>query len=254
MTTGTKVFLGVATVGVITGIAYKNGVDKLQFAIDGFEFLPNGSLVVRILVINPNRFFGYPVPRMIVNAFDDDNNFIGTIINNQLQYIPAYAQSYIYGFVSPDYGSLLSLLTGIIINEGMPSGLSFAGEIEVGPVNIPFDTNVPIGIGSPAIGLPEHIPVHEGTIFYTSWGYEQTNVDFYKVVSVANKFFTVEKLENISRDAGSFMSTYEMPGESTGEKFRGSYKEYPSGEIYYRIEGHAARVWDGTEKTASHYA
>jgi len=33
-----------------------------------------------------------------------------------------------------------------------------------------------------------------GDIFYTSWGYEQTNIDFYQIISVKNKTATICKI------------------------------------------------------------
>ncbi len=42
-----------------------------------------------------------------------------------------------------------------------------------------------------------------GQIFYNSWGYEQTNVDFYQVVKVTDKsveFRAIESVKNYSSD------------------------------------------------------
>lgn len=44
-----------------------------------------------------------------------------------------------------------------------------------------------------------------GTIFYTSWGYEQTNVDFYEVIHSTAKMVTVRELEKATaEDNGQF--------------------------------------------------
>lgn len=268
--TATKKIIVASLIGgvVVGGYAYRKGIDRLIFSLDGFESAPDGvNLMVRLRVWNPNRFFSYPVPRLIVNAFDNTGSFLGTIINQQWQSIPAGRESFIYGIVQPSWEGLVNLILGIIDSQSMPTGLIFDGEIQVWKINIPFDTSQSI----PALGgpmddceeypmiagvedLPEGVNIRIGTILNTSWGYEQTNIDFYKVVSIGKKFFTVEKLESISREVGSFMTTGEMPGESTGKTFRGSYRVWGSGEVSYKIEDHYARIWDGQEQQATHYA
>lgn len=146
MKTGTVLLLGATGALIVGGIAYKRGIDKLRFDLDGFQFAPGGSgLLIRLRVTNPNRFWGYPVPRMKVNAYDSAGNFIGTIINNQLQYIPANAHSYIYGIVSPDFASLIGVIYAAITSGTLPSGLSFQGVIQIGSINIPINTGFGIG-------------------------------------------------------------------------------------------------------------
>ncbi|MDV7561100.1 hypothetical protein R4576_18040 [Acinetobacter baumannii] len=39
-----------------------------------------------------------------------------------------------------------------------------------------------------------------GTILYTSWGYEQTNVEFYQVVSVKGAFCEIREVAKVSHD------------------------------------------------------
>jgi hypothetical protein len=41
-----------------------------------------------------------------------------------------------------------------------------------------------------------------GDIFYTSWGYDQTNVDFFEVTKVAGKMLTVQAIGASSEDTG----------------------------------------------------
>lgn len=45
--------------------------------------------------------------------------------------------------------------------------------------------------------------IKEGDIFYTSWGYEQTNVEFYQVVSVKGSFCEVREVAKLSYDHNS---------------------------------------------------
>ena len=55
-----------------------------------------------------------------------------------------------------------------------------------------------------------------GKIFYSSWGYEQTNIDFYKVIAVSKsgKSITLIKLGNKIAEVEGFCSEYVLPDES----------------------------------------
>lgn len=96
-----------------------------------------------------------------------------------------------------------------------------------------------------------------GLILVSSWGYEQTNVDFYEVVEVIGK--TMVKIEKIggqsATDAGSgfsSMSTHVVPNVEvrTGE-FRRC--KVTSGQI--RLSSYSsAHLWDGLPKYCSWYA
>lgn len=162
MTTTGKIFTVSLFVGVGVGAyAYRRGIDDVVFGLDGFEIAPDGNLVVRLRVMNPT-VFTYPVPRLIVNAFDDTGSFIGTIINNQFQFIPGQAISFVRGIVAPSWNNLASLISSIIINQSLPEGLVFHGEIQVGPVNIPFDTSAAIPVmGCGVIFTPEELLLAE---------------------------------------------------------------------------------------------
>lgn len=55
--------------------------------------------------------------------------------------------------------------------------------------------------------------VKTGDIFYTSWGYEQTNVDFYQVTEIkSNHFVIVKELKQ------EVLSTGDMQGKTRGLK------------------------------------
>lgn len=140
MKTSTKIILGAAGAGLIGFFAYKNGVKNLHISLNGIEAGEGNKIRVRLKVVNENRFFGYPVPRLLVNAFGSDGTFVGTILNNEPQYIPANGVSYVYGEVSPNYGNLISLIMNMISGATWPSELTFHGII-FGPlgINIPFE-------------------------------------------------------------------------------------------------------------------
>lgn len=105
-----------------------------------------------------------------------------------------------------------------------------------------------------------------GQILECSWGYEQTNIDFYKVVKVSNGWATIQKMENVSdyskgdNSAGWDMTSIEMPGavKASAKPFRRKIKKsyYAEGPEYIKINswGGYAEPWDGQPAHASHYA
>lgn len=99
----------------------------------------------------------------------------------------------------------------------------------------------------------------EGTIFYTSWGYEQTNVDFYEVIHSTEKMVTVRELEK---------ATAEDNGQFTGRAvpLKGKYRP-DSKPIKRKLDTNhfgkpmicissfqLAGVWDSKPKAFSTYA
>lgn len=145
MKTSTKLLLAGGATLAVGAYAYRMGVNHVQFSLDGYQPAPDGAgLLMRIKATNPNKFFGYPVPQALINVFDNNSNFLGTAINNQLQYIPANSTSFIYAVVQPNYQNLVSVILGIISSGTLPTNLIFNGLVKVGPVQIPFDTGARI--------------------------------------------------------------------------------------------------------------
>jgi hypothetical protein len=83
-----------------------------------------------------------------------------------------------------------------------------------------------------------------GDIYYTSWGYDQTNIDFYEVVEVRGKVLLVRKIAEKST-GGHEATDYvvAVPGKFTGPVKR----VRPSGQSF-TIDGHSASKWDGKPK------
>lgn len=63
--------------------------------------------------------------------------------------------------------------------------------------------------------------VEIGQIYYASWGYEQTNNDFVKVVglSPSGKTAIVKRMKTVQTETSSMVGT-EIPTEVFGESFR----------------------------------
>lgn len=110
--------------------------------------------------------------------------------------------------------------------------------------------------------------VKAGDIFYSSWGYDQTNIDFFEVVKVSGAMVTLQKLaRETSQDDGCGSMTgkvipilgkvaVEYPGANPVpvKPIKRKVRVYPSGPCI-RIESYAtAWPWDGKPKSCSWYA
>jgi hypothetical protein len=93
--------------------------------------------------------------------------------------------------------------------------------------------------------------VQVGAVFYTSWGYDQTNVSFYEVIETTRGTITVRPLRQETKDTGHMSGTcVAIPGAFAGEK---SLRCIWSGRGF-KIDGHHASAWDGQPKHFSSYA
>ncbi len=85
-----------------------------------------------------------------------------------------------------------------------------------------------------------------GDIFYTSWGYDQTNIDFFKIVKISGKRITVKELRQSTTATGFDC------GDCVPEQFFiKDAKEIILGVCKhggFQIEGHYAAIWDGKPK------
>ena len=103
-------------------------------------------------------------------------------------------------------------------------------------------------------------PLDPGAVVYNSWGYEQTNVDFYLVAKRSAKFVTLVPLKAKRTETG-FMSGNTEPEMENGQPvvdqrkkvIRRSYREWEN-NWHVRFEYGAARVYDGVPKGYSSYA
>lgn len=85
----------------------------------------------------------------------------------------------------------------------------------------------------------------EGDVLYTSWGYDQTNVDFYQVVEVKGAIIVVRKIGKVVKDGGGRGSDQVVadPGHFVGPAIRVKPGLYGA-----KIDGHHASKWDGKPK------
>lgn len=171
---------GVGTAGVLTAIAYRNGVKNIDFEIDDIQ--PTGDfsqLFLRIKCTNRNLLFGYPVPQIQAVVFADQDIEVGTVINTMLQYIPANQVSYITAVIHPNFAQSFNLIMSSLGQGQLPNNLTFTGEIKVGPIVIPFDTHT--GIFSAIGGGRKDITLSKLANVAKTLGYKQIAKDILKV-------------------------------------------------------------------------
>lgn len=99
------------------------------------------------------------------------------------------------------------------------------------------------------------VPYKPGDILYDSWGYEQTNVDFYEVVEVRTASTIVIRQIAQDTEETSFMSghTTPRPGEFIGEPIIKRIQWY-EGRPYIKSEFGCISKWDGKPVHCSWYA
>jgi hypothetical protein len=94
-----------------------------------------------------------------------------------------------------------------------------------------------------------------GTIFESSWGYDQTNVDFYKVTGKTAKFITLQKVGSKIVQETGWAESVVIPGETEiGKPFKRKVQTFAWG-VYVSISDYAsASPWAGKPVRQSSYA
>jgi hypothetical protein len=94
--------------------------------------------------------------------------------------------------------------------------------------------------------------VEVGQFLKASWGYDQTNVDFYQVTKLIGETMAeVQKVPNISTGNDGNMSGKVIPGENDGKGKTYRVKVKAGGAT---INNNYASIWDGTPAYTSWYA
>jgi hypothetical protein len=90
--------------------------------------------------------------------------------------------------------------------------------------------------------------IETGSILKSSWGYDQTNIDFFRVVSVSNNWATLEPIgQTVVETLAGYMGEKVAPADVTiGKTFRRKVKHF-MGEDMVSVKTYAiATVWNGT--------
>lgn len=95
--------------------------------------------------------------------------------------------------------------------------------------------------------------IKEGDIFYSSWGYDQTNVDYYVVLEINNSIFTLQQLGKENFYTQSSMSGVCAPdiNNKIGEPFKKRLSKY---NTFTMTSYSNAFLWDGKKKEFSSWA
>lgn len=105
-------------------------------------------------------------------------------------------------------------------------------------------------------------PLKVGDILYTSWGYDQTNIDFYQVTElVGKKSVKIRELctKDVGNEQGHSMSASKVAIKDAfwerGEEMTKRVQSYYDGRPSITISSfETATLWDGTPKNYSWYA
>lgn len=97
------------------------------------------------------------------------------------------------------------------------------------------------------------IPV--GAIIHYSWGWEQTNCEFYEVVGATNNYVRLQRLNSAAAGGEGFMSQREVavPGTAHGPVTTHRVNVWGSGQSVTFKYG-SGSVWDGKPEYCSWYA
>ncbi len=109
-----------------------------------------------------------------------------------------------------------------------------------------------------------HPEIQPGSIFYASWGYDQTNIDFYQVIARTDKMVTARRLRT-KHSPAHIMGSYVEPipnsfldgdhpyEQAYGKAFKAKLKTLSDGEPCFRVsESATAFPWDGKRKTETY--
>ena len=103
---------------------------------------------------------------------------------------------------------------------------------------------------------PEAEGIKKGDIFVSSWGYDQTNVDFYEIVDVKGKIVVIREIhKRVTPGSHGSDKVMPIPGNYDGEPMR-KRPSYRNGKPSIKMTDYAwAYPWDGKpeDQTASGY-
>ena len=97
----------------------------------------------------------------------------------------------------------------------------------------------------------------EGVILTCSWGYEQTNIDFYKVLKRTDTMATIVEIGYASKTCDGYMQGEVMPDPEnvTGQPMRRKVSMSGGKDRGLSPQSFSwARVWDGKPKHYTAYA
>lgn len=99
-----------------------------------------------------------------------------------------------------------------------------------------------------------------GDIFVYSWGYDQTNINFYQIISMTDKTIKIQEIKSNCTETG-FMSGHSTPIKNEFLKEKPMIKKvytYPEKTglkgLYVSMKYGCCQLWDGKPEYTSWYA
>jgi len=99
--------------------------------------------------------------------------------------------------------------------------------------------------------------VNVGDILVSSWGYDQTNIDFYEVVAKTAKMIAIREVEKkfVGPRGGPSEKVMPVPGRYTGRVLKKKPRAAWNGGVSVKINSFAsAYSWDGKPKHQTGWA
>lgn len=95
-----------------------------------------------------------------------------------------------------------------------------------------------------------------GMILVSTWGFEQTNVDFYLVTRTTERTVWMQPIAQRTEHPAGFMTETVVPApdKPTGPPVRRRIIDSAHGPRAHTSMGHLAEPWTGTPERQSHYA
>lgn len=100
-----------------------------------------------------------------------------------------------------------------------------------------------------------------GAILVDSWGWDQTNIDFFRITKRSGDFVTVEKLKKSTSPEIGFMQNDEMPLDEVDPSFKPMRKKIKTWNGVERgfsfrnyTGGGWCSLWKGNKVRSTHYA
>lgn len=98
-------------------------------------------------------------------------------------------------------------------------------------------------------------PFKKGDVLVSKWGYEQTNVQFFKVLSATDKTVTIQEVGQKKEQGGGFGNYYATPtSKKVGEPFRRKIiTDTTEPTVYDGYKHGLARKWKGKPEHGTDY-
>lgn len=99
-------------------------------------------------------------------------------------------------------------------------------------------------------------PLVVGDVVYHSWGWEQTNVDFYVVVETTKNFVTLAPIPSVEVESAglSSMAAYVVAGDPKAADMTKTFRARADSRGSVTMRHGCASKWDGEKKYSSWYA